>query len=92
MIATGAGTESSTAGDRFREADSTGKVINMRPYKDPRMNSSRNLGKEVFQERTDQVRTAFYFEIRILSEQYDQKPRGQSSTWEIAQKCEFRKI
>ena len=43
----------------------------MRPYKDPD-EFIKNLGKEAFQERIDQAENSFYFEIRILSEQYDQ--------------------
>ena len=52
----------------------------------------KNLGKEAFQERIDQAENSFYFEIRILSEQYDQSDPEQRTKFhrEIAQKlCEF---
>lgn len=63
----------------------------MRPYKDPD-EFIKNLGKEAFQERIDQAENSFYFEIRILSEQYDQSDPEQRTKFhrEIAQKlCEF---
>jgi DNA primase len=54
----------------LREAGLTGKVINMKPYKDPD-EFIKNLGKEAFQERIDNAENSFFFEIRILEEQYD---------------------
>ena len=67
------------------------RVIHMDPYKDPD-EFIKNLGKEAFQERIDQAENSFYFEIRILSEQYDQSDPEQRTKFhrEIAQKlCEF---
>ena len=88
----GAGTKAALRGiGILREAGLTGKVINMRPYKDPD-EFIKNLGKEAFQERIDQAENSFYFEIRILSEQYDQSDPEQRTKFhrEIAQKlCEF---
>jgi DNA primase len=53
----GAGTKAALRGiGILREAGLTGKVINMRPYKDPD-EFIKNLGKEAFQERIDQART-----------------------------------
>ena len=88
----GAGTKAALRGiGILREAGLTGKVINMRPYKDPD-EFIKNMGKEAFQERIDQAENSFYFEIRILSEQYDQSDPEQRTKFhrEIAQKlCEF---
>ena len=67
------------------------RVIHMDPYKDPD-EFIKNLGKEAFQERINQAENSFYFEIRILSEQYDQSDPEQRTKFhrEIAQKlCEF---
>ena len=88
----GAGTKAALRGiGILREAGLTGKVINMRPYKDPD-EFIKHLGKEAFQERIDQAENSFYFEIRILSEQYDQSDPEQRTKFhrEIAQKlCGF---
>ena len=76
----------------LREAGLSGKVINMRPYKDPD-EFMKNLGKEAFQERIDQAENSFYFEIRILSEQFNMQDPEQKTKFhrEIAKKiCVFR--
>ncbi len=75
----------------LREAGLTGKVINMQPYKDPD-EFIKNLGREAFQERIDNAENSFFFEIRILEGQYDQKDPEQKTRFhrEIAKKlCEF---
>lgn len=75
----------------LRDAGLTGKVINMKPYKDPD-EFIRNLGQEAFQERIDRAENSFFFEIRILAEQYDMKDPEQKTKFhrEIAKKlCEF---
>ena len=75
----------------LREAGLTGKVINMRPHKDPD-EFMKNLGKEAFEERIKQAENSFFFEIRILEEQYDLKDPEQKTKFhrEIARKlCEF---
>ena len=75
----------------LREAGLTGKVINMKPYKDPD-EFIKNLGKEAFQERIDQAENSFFFEIRILAEKYDMQDPEQKTKFhrEIAKKlCEF---
>jgi DNA primase len=75
----------------LREAGLTGKVINMRPYKDPD-EFIKNLGREAFQERIDRAENSFFFEIRILEEQFDQSDPEQKTKFhrEIARKlCEF---
>lgn len=76
----------------LREAGLTGKVINMKPYKDPD-EFIKNLGKEAFQERIDKAENSFFFEIRILSEQYDMNDPEAKTKFhrEIAKKlCEFK--
>lgn len=75
----------------LREAGLTGKIINMKPYKDPD-EFIKNLGREAFQERIDRAENSFFFEIRILSEQYDMDDPEQKTKFhrEIARKlCEF---
>ncbi len=53
----------------LREARLTGKVIDMRPYKDPD-EFIKALGKEAFEERIHRAENSFFFEIRILEGQY----------------------
>jgi DNA primase len=63
----------------------------MKPYKDPD-EFIKNLGKEAFQERIDNAENSFFFEIRILEEQFDQSDPEQKTKFhrEIAAKlCEF---
>lgn len=75
----------------LREAGLTGRVINMKPYKDPD-EFIKNLGREAFQERIDQAENSFFFEVRILSEQYNMQDPEQKTRFhrEIARKlCEF---
>ena len=75
----------------LREAGISGKVINMKPYKDPD-EFMKNLGKEAFQQRIDEAENSFFFEIRILAEQFDMGDPEQKTKFhrEIARKlCEF---
>ncbi len=75
----------------LRDVELSGRVINMRPYKDPD-EFIRNLGTEAFQERIDQEENSFFFEIRILSEKYDDSDPESRTEFhrEIARKlCEF---
>ncbi|MBQ2803515.1 MAG: DNA primase [Lachnospiraceae bacterium] len=89
----GAGTKAAIRGiGILREAGLTGKVINMKPYKDPD-EFIRNLGREAFQERIDKAENSFFFEIRVLESQYDLgDPEGKTKFHrEIAKKlCEFK--
>ena len=89
----GAGTKAALRGiGILREAGLTGKVINMKPYKDPD-EFIKNLGNEAFQERIDKAENSFFFEIRILSEQYDMSDPESKTKFhrEIAKKlCEFK--
>lgn len=76
----------------LREAGLSGKVINMRPYKDPD-EFMKNLGKEAFEERIRQAENSFFFEVRVLQEQFDVKDPEQKTKFhrEIARKlCEFQ--
>ncbi len=75
----------------LRDAGLSGRIINMKPYKDPD-EFIKNLGKEEFQKRIDNAENSFLFEIRILKEGYnldnpDEKTRFYN---EIAKKlCQF---
>ena len=75
----------------LREAGLTGKVINMKPYKDPD-EFIKNLGREAFQERIDRAENSFFFEVRIMEERFDLSDPEQKTKFyrEIAGKlCEF---
>ena len=75
----------------LRDAGLTGKVINMKPYKDPD-EFMKALGKEAFEERIRQAENSFFFEIRILEEQFDMSDPESKTKFhrEIARKlCEF---
>lgn len=75
----------------LREAGLTGKVIDMRPYKDPD-EFMKALGKEAFKERIDKAENSFFFEIRVLEGQFDMSDPEAKTRFhrEIAKKlCEF---
>lgn len=75
----------------LKEVGIPGKVLNMKPYKDPD-EFIKNLGKEAFQERINQAENSFFFELRILQESFDMEdPAGRTNFHrEIAKKlCEF---
>lgn len=75
----------------LREAGLTGKVINMKPYKDPD-EFIKNLGREAFQERINQAENSFFFELRVLEGSFDlNDPEAKTKFHrEIAKKlCEF---
>ncbi len=76
----------------LRDAGLTGKVINMKPYKDPD-EFMKALGKEAFQERINQAENSFFFEVRILAGQYDMNDPESKTKFhrEIAKKlCDFK--
>ena len=54
----------------LREAGLTAKVIDMRPAKDPD-EFMKSFGREAFEERIRQAENSFFFEIRMLQEQFD---------------------
>lgn len=75
----------------LREEGLTGKVINMRPYKDPD-EFMKNLGREAFEERIAQAENSFFYEIRMLEGQFDQQDPEEKTKFhrEIAKKlCSF---
>ena len=75
----------------LRESGLTGKIIDLKPYKDPD-EFIQNLGAEKFQERINGAENSFLFEIRILEQQFNLKdPEGKTRFQrEIAAKlCQF---
>lgn len=56
----------------LRDAGMTGKVINMRPYKDPD-EFIKNEGAEAFQQRIDEAENSFFYEIRMLEANFNIK-------------------
>lgn len=71
----------------LKEVGIVTKVINMRPYKDPD-EFIKALGAEEYQKRIDQAENSFFFEIRIMQENYDMNdPESKTAFYnEIAQK------
>lgn len=68
----GAGTKAALrAIEILKEAGMTSKVLDLKPYKDPD-EFIKNMGQEAFQERIDNARNSFYFEIDILARDYNQ--------------------
>jgi DNA primase len=75
----------------LKEVGLTGKVIDMRPYKDPD-EFIKNLGRDAFQERIDKAENSFFFEIRILERDYNLEDPEDKTKFhkEIARKlCSF---
>lgn len=75
----------------LRDAGLTAKIINMYPHKDPD-EFMKAEGKDAFMERIAQAENSFFFEIRVLSKNYDLKdPEAKTNFYrEIAKKlCEF---
>ncbi len=54
----------------LKEVGLTAKVIHMEPYKDPD-EFIKALGAEEFQKRIDAAENSFFFELRILEQNYD---------------------
>ncbi len=75
----------------LRESGLVGKIINMKPYKDPD-EFIKNLGRDAFQERIDGAENSFFFEVRILAENYNMNDPEEKTRFhrEIAKKlCAF---
>lgn len=75
----------------LKEAGLTGRVISLKPYKDPD-EFIKNLGAEAFQEKIDEAENSFLFQIRQLESDYDlSDPAGKTGFHnEIAKKlCTF---
>lgn len=53
----------------LKDAGMSGRVINMRPYKDPD-EFIKALGPEAFQQRIDQAENGIMFEIRMMEDRY----------------------
>ena len=56
----------------LRDVGMTGRVINMKPYKDPD-EFIKNLGAEAFEERIKEAENSFFFEIRQLEAGFNLK-------------------
>ncbi len=68
-----------------------GKVIDMRPYKDPD-EFMKNLGAEAFQKRIDAAQNSFFFELSVLEKEYHMEDPESKTAFhrEIAKKlCGF---
>ncbi len=75
----------------LRETGLTGKVIDMKPYKDPD-EFMKALGSQAFQERIQQAENSFFFEIGVLARQFRMDDPEEKTKFhrEIAKKlCEF---
>lgn len=75
----------------LKEAGMTGRVINLKPYKDPD-EFIKALGGEEFQKRLDHAENSFFFELRQLQKNYDLSDPEQKTAFhrEIARKlCTF---
>ncbi|RDU24342.1 DNA primase [Anaerosacchariphilus polymeriproducens] len=70
-----------------KEAGLSVKVIQMHPYKDPD-EFIKNLGAQAFQERIDNAKNSFLYEIGIIEKGYDLKdPEGKTKFFqEVAKK------
>lgn len=75
----------------LKEAGMRGRVIDMSPYKDPD-EFIKNLGAPAFQERIDRAENSFFFELKILEQNYHMEdPESKTAFYrEIAKKlCGF---
>ena len=75
----------------LRETGLTGKVIDLKPYKDPD-EFIKNLGQEAFQERIDRAENSFLFDVRMLEREFNlSDPEDKTRFYrQIAQKlCAF---
>ena len=75
----------------LREVGLTGKVLDLKPYKDPD-EFIKNMGSEAFEERIKNARNSFFFEIDVLSRDYNLDDPEEKTRFyrEIAKKlCTF---
>lgn len=88
----GAGTKAALrAISILKEVGLTGKVLDLKPYKDPD-EFIKNLGAEAFEERIKNARNSFFFEIDILARDYNHDDPEEKTKFhrEIAKKlCGF---
>lgn len=75
----------------LRETGITAKVLDLKPYKDPD-EFIKNLGNEAFEERIENAKNSFFFEIDVLERDFDLKDPEEKTKFhrEIAKKiCAF---
>lgn len=88
----GAGTKAALRAIKIlKEMDMTARVLDLKPYKDPD-EFIKNMGADAFQERLDNARNSFYFEIDILARDFDLSDPEEKTKFhrEIARKlCGF---
>ena len=75
----------------LKESGLRGRVIDMKPYKDPG-EFMKNLGAEAFEERISQAQNSFFFELSILERDYQMEDPESRTNFhrEIAKKlCGF---
>ena len=75
----------------LKESGLRGRVIDMKPYKDPD-EFMKNLGAEAFEERISQAQNSFFFELSILERDYQMEDPESRTNFhrEIANKlCGF---
>lgn len=75
----------------LKEAGLKGKVLNLKPYKDPD-EFIKNEGRDAFEERIRNAENTFFFETRILQEQHDMSDPESKTEFhrQLAKKlCEF---
>jgi DNA primase len=76
----------------LREAGLKGKVLDLRPYKDPD-EFIKNLGRDAFEERIKNAENTFFFEVRVLQNSYDMSDPVSKTEFHrsLARKlCEFQ--
>ena len=56
----------------LKEVGLTAKVVHMEPYKDPD-EFIKALGAEAYQKRIDEAENSFFFELRVLEQNYDMR-------------------
>ena len=88
----GAGTSAALRGIQIlKEAGLKGKVLNLKPYKDPD-EFIKNEGREAFEERIKKAENPFFFEIAVKEKEFDMSDPAAKTDFHryIATKlCEF---
>jgi DNA primase len=88
----GAGTSAALRGiDILKEAGLKGKVLNLKPYKDPD-EFIKNEGREAFEERIKKAENPFFFEISVKEKEFDMSDPAEKTEFHryIGKKlCEF---
>ncbi|WP_026665227.1 DNA primase [Butyrivibrio sp. FC2001] len=88
----GAGTSAALRGiEILKEAGLKGKVLNLKPYKDPD-EFIKNEGREAFEERIKKAENPFFFEISVKEKEFDMSDPAEKTEFHryIGKKlCEF---